>query len=226
MTVHSQAGVRFIELMSALFQLEEAKSLDFGLYRMIRRHNRQVRQFLGEVADERGGKVLKGGRLADILDAAFAVGDDESTAEDQYRLKELANQLGVSSAMSKDQLESELTRLEKIPATRAMVEEYRNRREQMVSGSTAQADRNEVLNRLFQFFDRHYQDGDFIVERRYGRDGSRYIRSTGDDMEFHFATEDMYYVKSGDIFTDYPVQLLHGQRLLFTVEPEALVEPF
>ncbi|WP_422901120.1 DNA methyltransferase [Propionivibrio sp.] len=32
----------------------------------------------------------------------------------------------------------------------------------------------------------------------------------------------MYYIKSGDIFTDFPVRLASGQRLLFTVAPETL----
>ena len=32
----------------------------------------------------------------------------------------------------------------------------------------------------------------------------------------------MYYIKSGDIFTDFPVRLANGQRILFTVEPESL----
>ena len=31
---------RFVELMTELFQLDEAEALDFGLYRIIRRHNR------------------------------------------------------------------------------------------------------------------------------------------------------------------------------------------
>ena len=87
---------------------------------------------------------------------------------------------------------------------------------------TVQQDRAEVLNRLYQFFSRHYQDGDFIVERRYGKGGARYVKSTGEDTEFHWATEDMYYIKSGDIFTDFPVRLANGQRILFTVEPESL----
>lgn len=66
-----------------------------------------------------------------------------------------------------------------------------------------QLDEAEALDfGLYQFFSRHYQDGDFIVEHRYGRDGSRYIRSTGEDTEFHWATEDIYYIKSGDIFTE------------------------
>ena len=40
---------RFVELMTELFQLDEAEALDFGLYRIIRRHNREVRAFLGEI---------------------------------------------------------------------------------------------------------------------------------------------------------------------------------
>ena len=95
--------------MAELFQLDEAEALDFGLYRIIRRHNREMREFLGEIVTGGDRKILQGGRLSAL----------------------------------------------------------------------AAMDRTEVLNRLYQFFSRHYQDGDFIVERRYGRDGSRYIRSTG-----------------------------------------------
>lgn len=33
-----EVETRFIELMSELFQLDEAEALDFGIYRVIRRH--------------------------------------------------------------------------------------------------------------------------------------------------------------------------------------------
>ncbi len=41
MSTYFHAETRFVELMSALFQLDEAVSLDYGLYRIIRRHNRE-----------------------------------------------------------------------------------------------------------------------------------------------------------------------------------------
>jgi adenine-specific DNA-methyltransferase len=44
-----QAETRFIELMAELFQMDEAEALDFGLYRIIRRQNREVGAFLGEI---------------------------------------------------------------------------------------------------------------------------------------------------------------------------------
>jgi adenine-specific DNA-methyltransferase len=210
--------------MTELFQLDEAESLDFGIYRIIKRHNREVRDFLGEIVVEKEQKSLKGGLLSAKLEEAFSSADAETTADDKYRLIQLEKDLSLKAGMSPAEREAQLVTLEKISATANMVAEYRSRKEQKDSASTAIGDRTEVLNRLYQFFARHYQDGDFIVERRYGRDGSRYIRSTGEDTEFHWATEDMYYIKSGDTFTDFPVKLSKGQRLLFTVEPESLLK--
>jgi adenine-specific DNA-methyltransferase len=222
MSSKQHAESRFVELMTELFQLDEAESLDFGIYRVIKRHNREVREFLGEIVTENEQKCLKGGRLSEILESSFADADAETTADDKYRLIQLEKDLNLKLGMSPEEREIQLATLEKIPATAQMVAEYRSRKEQMASASTAIGDRTEVLNRLYQFFARHYQDGDFIVERRYGRDGSRYIRSTGEDTEFHWATEDMYYIKSGDIFTDFPVKLSKGQRVVFAVDQESL----
>lgn len=217
-----QMETRFVELMTELFQLDEAEALDFGLYRVIRRHNREVKAFLGEIVTENDSKFLQGGRLAELLNAAFDVIGHEAQAEDKFRLKDLEDQLGLKPGMTQDQREAILAQAENIPAAKGLVAEYRSRTETLGQQQTVQQDRAEVLNRLYQFFSRHYQDGDFIVERRYGKGGSRYVKSTGEDTEFHWATEDMYYIKSGDIFTDFPVRLANGQRILFAVEPESL----
>lgn len=224
MTTNTQLQVesRFVELMTELFQMDEAQALDFGIYRVIRRHNREVRAFLGENISEHGARALQGGRLAELLNAAFENKGVEAQAEDKFRLKELEDQLGLKPGLTQGQREVLLAQAENIPAAKGLVAEYRSRMQSKASQQTAQQDRTEVLNCLYQFFSRHYQDGDFIVERRYGKGGSRYVRSTGEDTEFHWATEDMYYIKSGDIFTDFPVRLANGQRILFTVEPESL----
>lgn len=214
---------QFVELMSELFQLDEAEALDFGIYRVIRHHNREVRAFLGNaVKHGKDAVTLEGGQLTTILDEAFRKADHEAAAQDQARIKTLESQLGITAGMNKAERAGKLEMLAAIPATKGVVDEYRALLEQSADNGSAEHDRIEVLNRLYQFFERHYQDGDFIVERRYGRNGARYIRSTGDDTEFHWATEDMYYVKSGDIFTDYPVRLANGQRIVFSVEPESL----
>ena len=217
-----QMETRFVELMTELFQLDEAEALDFGLYRVIRRHNREVHAFLGEIVADKESKALQGGRLAELLDGAFETLGHEAQADDKFRLKDLEQQLGLKPGMTQDQREVALSQAEGFPAIKGLVAEYRSRTETQVSQQTVQQDRAEVLNRLYQFFSRHYQDGDFIVERRYGKGGARYVKSTGEDTEFHWATEDMYYIKSGDIFTDFPVRLANGQQILFTVDPESL----
>lgn len=138
------------------------------------------------------------------------------------RLSELEANFGLSAHLTADQRSQKLTELHAIPVMRGSVDEYRTLREQRDAARHGDDDRLEVLNRLHEFFDRHYQDGDFIVQRRYGRKGQRYIRSTGQDTEFRWATEDMYYIKSGDIFTDFPVRLANGAQIVFAVDAETL----
>ncbi len=65
----------------------------------------------------------------------------------------------------------------------------------------------------------HYQDGDFIVQRGYGRESWCHIRFTGQDTEFRWVTENVYYIKSGDIFTDFPVRLVIGHHTLDDLAP-------
>jgi adenine-specific DNA-methyltransferase len=213
---------RFIGLMSELFQLREAEELDFGIYRVIKRHNRQVRAFLGEIVEENGQPVLRGGELAGILEQAFQQIDSETRNERKAQLQCMADGLGIKTHWPVEEREQYLIGVEKIPAMRQQVVDYRNLREELESTYSATADRSETLNRLYEFFSRHYQDGDFIVQRRYGRNGARYIKSSGEDTEFHWATEGMYYIKSGDVFTDYPVRLSNGRHLVFCVDAETL----
>ncbi len=183
MTAIEQAEVRFVELMAELFQLDEAEHLDFGFYRVIRHHNREVKAFLGQVVEKNGSKILEGRKLSEILSNAFRRADDEETAGDRLRIKELEKNIGISRGMSEQERLAKLEQAEGIPFTKTMVDEYRSLQEQLRASENVGTDRREVLNRLYQFFSRHYQDGDFIVERRYGRDGSRYIRSTGEDTD-------------------------------------------
>ena len=220
--IQQQAESRFVELMTELFQMDEAQALDFGIYRVIRRHNREVQAFLGQVKSDKAGKRLEAGQLSKVLEQAFVVYSPEEQAANKARLKEIEEQLGLKPGTTHAQKDLLLEQAARIPAVKFLVTEYRSLQEAIDSQQTVYQDRAEVLNRLYQFFSRHYQDGDFIVERRYGKGGARYVKSTGDDTEFHWATEDMYYIKSGDIFTDYPVRLANGQQVVFSVEPQSL----
>ena len=218
----SEVEARFISLMTELFQLREAEELDFGVYRLIRRHNRKVRDFLGDVVQENGKLVLRGGELSAIFDNEFRQ-LAALTLEDQKRIfAALGAELGLRSGDSDKQIEERLSHIETAPMARHKVAEYRAMRSGLLDAYGAGADRAEVLNRLLEFYGRHYQDWDFIVQRRFGKDGARYVKSIGEDTEFRWATEDMYYIKSGDIFTDYEIRLSNGKRLRFAVDAAVL----
>jgi len=206
--------------MSQLFQLNEAEELDFGFYRIIKRHNRKVREFLGNI-DPNTGK-LAGGELASILENAFQQLESDTTREKKETLRKLGRELELPASLGGHELEARLLELEKLRKLQEDVARYRSLRAELFDNHSAESDRTEVLNRLYEFYARHYQDGDFIVQRRYGKNGARYIKSTGDDTEFHWATEEMYYIKSGDVFADYPVVLPNGRRVVFSVDPEIL----
>ena len=62
-----QDETRFVELVTELFQMDEAQALDFGIYRVIRRHNQEIKSFLGDVITEKDGKYLQGGRLSELI---------------------------------------------------------------------------------------------------------------------------------------------------------------
>lgn len=215
----------FVELMSRLFQMDEASALDFGIYRVIRRRNEEVKRFLGELrAGPHGSTVLEGGRLQEILSARFEEDRRSETEALERQLQEKRVQLGIDATMNGDVVEQHLARQARTPIMRPHIEDYRDLQRQLDEVGSARLGRVEVLNRLYDFFSRHYQGGDFVVSRRIGDHGARYIKSLGGDTEVRWATEDMYYIKSGESFADWTIRLSNGATLVFTLNAETFKE--
>ncbi|WP_234697272.1 site-specific DNA-methyltransferase [Candidatus Chrysopegis kryptomonas] len=64
--------------------------------------------------------------------------------------------------------------------------------------------KNEVFNDLYTFFNRFYENGDFIPQRRYKIRKITYaIPYNGEEVKLHYATSNMYYIKTGTLFRDY-----------------------
>lgn len=171
-----QIETRFVELMTELFQMDEAQALDFGIYRVIRRHNNVVKAFLGEILTDKNSKVLQGGRLAELLDAAFESMGHEAQAEDKFRLKDLEQQLGLKPGDTQQQREAKLTQAENIPATNGLVTEYRSRTEINGSGTFVRVQALEQYDDTLESLDAdistgnsgelHFQDAAFALRYR------------------------------------------------------------
>jgi len=87
-SLQRQDETRFVELVTELFQMDEAQALDFGIYRVIRRHNQQIKSFLGDFVAAKDGKYLQGERLAELLDGAFqAVSHHDAKSVEQFTVQ-------------------------------------------------------------------------------------------------------------------------------------------
>lgn len=139
-TQNQQVETRFVGLMTELFQLDEAEALDFGLYRVIRRHNQEVKKFFGDILVGDQTKTLQGGQLSALLESAFSEAGQEEQAEDKFRILDLAKQLGIKPGDTHEQREAKLAQAESIPAAKALVAEYRSRVESQAGQQTVQLD--------------------------------------------------------------------------------------
>lgn len=73
---------------------------------------------------------------------------------------------------------------------------------------------NEVFSDLTNFFNRYYDEGDFISKRRYKRDVYA-IPYEGEEVKLHWANADQYYVKTSEQFKDYTFTLESGKVVHF-----------
>ena len=96
---------------------------------------------------------------------------------------------------------------------------YLDARQALAESNIAADLEAQIYNDLYTFFSRYYQDGDFISQRRYGRSDKYAIPYNGQEVLFHWANFDQYYVKSGLHFQNYSFTVPGGPGL----EPDASV---
>ena len=103
----------FITLMNKMFQLEESDSLDFGFYKIIKNHNKSIKDYF----DKDNGKFIK------KINEVFAK-TDETNINDKIEKKELLeNELGLKG-LSTVEIDKKLNELIKIPTLQSKVSQY------------------------------------------------------------------------------------------------------
>src|ERR1700722_17236057 len=75
-------------------------------------------------------------------------------------------------------------------------------RQQLAEKGDLEALEREVFSDLYNFFRRHYNEGDFLSLRRY-KEGVYAIPYEGEELKFHWANADQYYIKTAEYFRDY-----------------------
>ncbi|WP_459903649.1 hypothetical protein, partial [Desulfosarcina cetonica] len=70
----------------------------------------------------------------------------------------------------------------------------------------------EIYDHLYRFFERYYDNGDFLSKRYYAREsGSKAapyaVPYDGSEVYLHWANKDQYYIKTSEYFTDFTFDL-------------------
>jgi adenine-specific DNA-methyltransferase len=182
---------KFQDLLKKLFQFDCAE-LDFGIYRIMNQKRAVIEQFIEKDLVSGIAQELKTGALAQ--EAGLA----QQLADVTAQIKE---NIGDEALDAEGNLASEYhgSKLGK---------QYLALRERAGAAKSRPEHEAEIFNHLYAFFSRYYDEGDFMSLRRYSKRDKYAIPYNGEEVHFHWANADQYYIKTGENFTDYSYK--HG----------------
>lgn len=159
--------------------------LDFGFYRIMHAKEKQVKQFINN-------DLLK------IIEDAFGQADEARKIELQAKYDNAVKQAIEYGAPN--------------PEEAPKVKEAKAAYDSLKDGANSEAD---VYNHLYRFFERYYDDGDFISRRYYTRENSGKsapyaIPYNGEEVKLHWANADQYYIKTTEYFSNYTFDLVQA----------------
>ncbi len=114
-------------------------------------------------------------------------------------------------------LEAELDdTIRQLTALKAPVEENEKvlgLRERLAEAKADAAAEADVYNHLANFFERYYDEGDFMPLRRYtsGGNSTYLLPYDGEEVKLHWANADQYYVKTTENYASYAFTVCYGE---------------
>ena len=162
--------------------------LDFGFYRIMHAKAREVHQFIDK-------------DLLNIVDEAFEGSKSVSLLSLQAEIDEAIEQAKRYGAPD--------------PENTPAVKELQNKLEAIKGNASSEAD---VYDHLYRFFERYYDDGDFISRRYYtretpGKAAPFAIPYNGEEVKLHWANADQYYIKSTEYFSSFTFDLTQSREI-------------
>lgn len=168
---------RFTKLLKEIFELDKS-DLDFGIYRVMNLRKTQIEQFLTDRLPQMVQETLK----------PFAQGGKDEIRTQMQQIEENVAGMGMT--------------VDTLPDTAPMKEKYNQLKKQLAEGADLAALETDVYSALYSFFNRYYEDGDFISKRRY-KEGVYAIPYEGEEVKLYWANQDQYYIKTSENFKDY-----------------------
>lgn len=169
--------IRFTKLLKEIFELDKS-DLDFGIYRIMNLRKTQIDDFLSKRLPEMVQETL----------APFAQTNKEEIREEMAQIENSAKNMGVT--------------IDRVDDTLPTKQRYLQLQKQLAEGDDLAALETDVYSALYSFFNRYYEDGDFISKRRY-KEGVYAIPYEGEEVKLYWANQDQYYIKTSENFKDY-----------------------
>jgi len=180
---------KFQSLLRELFQFDCA-DLDFGIYRIMNYRRDVVEKFITEDLPKAVAEELDRGALAEQF-------------QTNKELKELEQQIRGVDAHAIDADGNLTDSIKKLDIGK----KYVYLKEKVAGGRGREALETSIFNHLYAFFNRYYQDGDFISKRRYSKNQRYGIPYNGEEVYLYWANNDQYYIKTDEYFHDYTFTL-------------------
>ena len=190
---------RFQSLLRELFQFDCA-DLDFGVYRIMNHKREVVDRYIDR-------------ELPAAIEEALTQGAIETEAERAEKFEEIRDQMVEYFGGDAIAPNGELVKYQETPHGK----KYVLWRERARHAESARDIRRDIYNHLYSFFSRYYQDGDFVPKRRYSREHPYVVPYNGEEVHFHWANRDQYYVKAAEHFRDYAYRTRSGVTVRFIV---------
>ncbi|MDE0682827.1 MAG: hypothetical protein OXI63_07935 [Candidatus Poribacteria bacterium] len=162
--------------------------LDFGFYRIMHAKADQVTRFLED-------------DLLTIISNSFGEVDDNRKVQLKTKYEkeiETAKEYGAID-----------------PESVPKVKEARERYEAARDTATAEG---EIYDHLYRFFERYYDNGDFISRRYFtretpGKAAPFAVPYNGEEVKLHWANADQYYIKTAEHFRNFSVNLRQAKEI-------------
>ena len=174
-------------LIHELFQFDDA-DLDFGIYRILRLRRQEVERFLEH---DLVGRVQR----------AFAYYKSVDRASEEEALRSTIADLRKYRVPEAD-----------IETNAAVVEHKKS----IAMAASHEALQDDVFSRLYDFFSRYYDRGDFLSRRNF-RGNTYAVPYAGEEVKLHWANADQYYIKSLTRHAHYDFDLAGGLSVRFEV---------
>ena len=189
------------QLLRDLFQFDAA-DLDFGIYRVLNQRRDIIDDFIEEDL------------IWTVHDALEAVArEDRADLQDDVAAAraEVVDQLNEDVFTTEGDIKDEFRDF-------GVAEDYIAARERFEQYEVAEETEAHIFNDLYRFFSRFYERGDFHAKRRFSSQDAKFmVPYNGEEVFFHWANRDQYYVKTSEHFTTYRFNA-DGLNVEFTVE--------